>query len=93
MDTMGAVIIEAGYYGCPSVAPNQFGIPDLILDRKTGFLIEETDPEIIVRIITEAFSNREFYLRLRSDCYTFYCSTLSWDAIGRKMVDFINTQK
>lgn len=90
MDTMGAVIIEAGYYGCPSIAPNQFGIPDLIKDGTTGFLIENLDPEVIADIIIKVFQNKEYYDKLRNDCYRFYSTSLSWEAIGQKMADSIN---
>src|SRR5690606_30141521 len=38
MDTMGAVIIEAGYYGCPTIAPKSFGIPELIHNNDTGIV-------------------------------------------------------
>lgn len=91
MDTMGAVIVEAGYYGCPAIAPNQFGIPDLIKDGKTGFLIEQIDSKIIVDIITKVFQNKEYYNKLRNDCYEFYSTSLSWESIGQKIVLSINT--
>ncbi|NJO25252.1 MAG: glycosyltransferase family 4 protein [Bacteroidia bacterium] len=34
MDATPTVLIEAAYFGCPSVAPAVFGIPDLIADKQ-----------------------------------------------------------
>ncbi|MEI7935831.1 MAG: glycosyltransferase family 4 protein [Verrucomicrobiota bacterium] len=39
-DTIGQVIIECGYYGCPAIAPAKFGIPEIILNAQTGILVE-----------------------------------------------------
>jgi len=33
-DTIAQGIIEAAYFGCPSIAPRRFAIPELILDRQ-----------------------------------------------------------
>ncbi|HTJ52540.1 MAG TPA: glycosyltransferase [Cyclobacteriaceae bacterium] len=89
MDTMGAVILEAGYYGCPSIAPNKFGIPDLIKDGETGFLLEKVEPQEISDIVTKQFSDRPQYKKIRQSCRAFTCNEFSWSAIGEKMNSFI----
>jgi glycosyltransferase involved in cell wall biosynthesis len=89
MDTMGAVILEAGYYGCPSIAPNKFGIPDLIKNRETGFLLEKVDALEISEIVIQQFSDRNQYRKIRCACRAFTCNEFSWDAIGEKMNNFI----
>ena len=38
-ETTPIVIIEAGYFGCPAVATSSFGIPEMIVDGRTGILI------------------------------------------------------
>jgi len=39
-DTIGQVIIECGYFGCPAVAPRMFAIPEIVLHMETGLLID-----------------------------------------------------
>jgi glycosyltransferase involved in cell wall biosynthesis len=46
MDATPQVIIEAAYYGCPTIAPSSFAIPELIEDGRTGYLVQAPpDPE------------------------------------------------
>jgi glycosyltransferase involved in cell wall biosynthesis len=89
MDTVGAVIIEAGFYGCPSIAPRMFGIPDLIDNGKTGYLMDQTDSETIVRIVSQALSDLKAYQQMRKACFDFFTSNLSWEVIGAKTARFI----
>lgn len=89
MDTIGAVIIEAGFYGCPSIAPKMFGIPDLIENGRTGFLIEKNDPEAIEMIISRSFNDSLSYLEMREECFDFFTRNLTWGAIGEKISNFI----
>ena len=39
-DTISQVIIEAAYFGCPTIAPRLFAIPEIIAHRRTGVLLE-----------------------------------------------------
>ncbi len=86
MDTMGAVILEAGYFGCPSVAPALFGIPDLVKDDVTGCLLDRGFTAIdIADRITSLWKNKTQYLKMRKECRDFTVGELSWDVIGNKM--------
>jgi len=91
MDTMGAVIIEAGYFGCPSIAPRMFGIPDLIVDGKTGYLLADVKPEIIADTIRRSALDAAIYQELRKSCFEFYRTNLSWEAIGVKMIKHLQS--
>jgi len=89
MDTMGAVIVEAGYYGTPSIAPRLFGIPDLIVDGNTGYLIDDVKPEVIAQLISRAIGDKGRYQEMRDSCYKFYTNNFSWKAIGNKMINHL----
>lgn len=43
-EALGGVLIEAGYFGIPSIAANVDGIPEVLIDGKTGILIDPTVP-------------------------------------------------
>jgi glycosyltransferase involved in cell wall biosynthesis len=51
---MPAVIIEAGLVGTPTVASAVGSVPELIDDRRTGFLVPPTDVAALVSAIEEA---------------------------------------
>ncbi|TRX50226.1 glycosyltransferase [Fulvivirga sp. M361] len=91
MDTMGAVIIEAGYFGCPTLAPDSFGIPDLLLDGKTGILIENVnDPQLYLKELLFYKHNQEPYLKMRDTAMTYCQMELTYSKVVSKIVDEIN---
>lgn len=92
MDTMGAVIVEAGYYGCPSIAPKSFGIPDLIKDKETGILLDlPLKKEQISEEIIFYLQNHQRYQEMRTKVRKFTMQNYSWNAIGEKISQTIAT--
>jgi glycosyltransferase involved in cell wall biosynthesis len=86
MDTMGAVLIEAGYFGCPSIAPKSFGIPELIIENKTGLLLDiPFSSEDIVNKIKTLINDKNQYQKMRVSVKDDMVSRLSWESIGNKM--------
>ena len=90
MDTMGAVIVEAGYYGCPSIASDKFGIPDLVVDGQTGFLLNEISANTIAEILFSMYESRDKYSKIRVATREWFVREFSWDSIGRKVIGFMN---
>jgi glycosyltransferase involved in cell wall biosynthesis len=43
-ETLGLVLLEAMAAGCPVVAANSGGIPDIVTDGENGYLFDPTDP-------------------------------------------------
>lgn len=90
MDTMGAIIPEANYFGTPVFASNKFGIPDLILDGKTGILINNNDSIIdIASKVSLIFKDQVRYMNLRECARTYSVEKFSWDAIGKRIAKSI----
>jgi glycosyltransferase involved in cell wall biosynthesis len=53
------VILEAMSYGLPSIASNQGGIPDVVEDGVTGFLVPPGDPEMLASRLESLLLNPE----------------------------------
>jgi hypothetical protein len=47
VEAFGLVLVEAGFFGLPSVASRVGGIPDVIVDGETGALIPPDDPSAL----------------------------------------------
>ncbi len=90
MDTMGAVLLEAGYFGCPSIAPKSFGIPELVLDNKTGFIVEVPfDDQSFSDKLLEIIKDRERYLEMRKATRQHCIEQLSYHAMVKKIISAI----
>jgi glycosyltransferase involved in cell wall biosynthesis len=90
MDTMGAVLIEAGYYGCPSIATRRFGIPELIKERETGYLLDV--PISVDEVVSHMFalcSEGPEYSEMRREVRKDMIKRLTWDAFGERMAAVI----
>lgn len=90
MDTMGAVLIEAGYYGCPSIAPESFGIPELVLNKKTGIIVPKPFSfKDFESSIFRLIENKETYFEMRKNVWNYTHENLTWEKITKKIADSI----
>ena len=67
-ETLGLVLLEAMAAGCPVVAANSGGIPDIVTDGENGYLFEVDDPDGAItatKRLLEAQEERE-QLRLNA---------------------------
>ncbi|MCX7767250.1 MAG: glycosyltransferase family 4 protein, partial [Candidatus Sumerlaeia bacterium] len=55
----GRTIIEAGYYGVPSIGTRIGGIPEVIENERTGYLVELDDVEQLSSAILRLATDRE----------------------------------
>ena len=61
-ETLGLVLLEAMAAGCPVVAANSGGIPDIVTDGENGYLFEVDDPDGAItatKKLLEAKTTRE----------------------------------
>jgi glycosyltransferase involved in cell wall biosynthesis len=78
-DATPLVIVEAAYFGCPTIATRSFGIPELIVDGETGLLIDAPPTEValaekMMRLCADSrsYSRMRVAARLRAvDCFTW----------------------
>lgn len=58
-ETLGLVLLEAMAAGCPPVAANSGGIPDIVTDGANGYLFEPDDPAGAVRAMQRLLYAKE----------------------------------
>ena len=85
VDNSPNVIYEAMATGRPTIGSNIGGIPDLIMDAVTGFLVEPGNIDQISKKVIQIISNRELTIRMgkkaRDKCFTEYCSEIHYTKI------------
>ena len=63
-EPFGLVLIEAASYGLPVVTFNKGGMPEIVLDQKTGFLVPDGDLEFAAERCIQLLENRDLVLRM-----------------------------
>jgi len=58
VEGFGIVYLEANICGLPVVAGRSGGVPDAVVDGKTGYLVDPEDPEAIAAAIVRLLENR-----------------------------------
>lgn len=67
-EPLGVVVLEAMVCGVPVIASEVGGIPEMINNGKTGFLVPPCDPEAISKIVKKIIEdNNGLYLRIHLD--------------------------
>lgn len=64
-ETLGLVLLEAMAAGCPVVAANRGGIPDIVTDGQNGCLYEPDRPDDLVRATRQLLEERVRRQRMR----------------------------
>jgi len=86
-ETLGLVLLEAMAAGCPVVAANSGGIPDIVTDGVNGYLFEPSDPQGAIRAtqrLLAAGAERELVRRnARQEAERW-----SWAAATRQLQDY-----
>ncbi len=86
MDTLGQVIIEAGYHGCPAIAPARFGIPELIHHQQTGILLpEHFTVQDVAAAMEWMLDHPSEYLHMRREVRAYSTGELTFDRVGEKI--------
>lgn len=84
---LGTVLLEAISYDIPVIGSDTGGITDIIINGKTGILVEQKDPESIFKAILKLSDDSV----LRGECVKnarqHLSNNFSWWAIRRKFVD------
>ena len=84
LEGLGQTIIESLLMKKPIIASNVGGIPELIKNHETGFLVENDRVEEIVKKISEILNDSTLSERISENGYTFAKNEFSWERIATK---------
>ena len=86
-ETLGLVLLEAMAAGCPVVAANAGGIPDIVTDGVNGFLFDPTDEQGAVTATQRLFADPSQRADLRSAARA-EAERWGWAAATRQLKDY-----
>ena len=85
MDATPQVIIEAGYYGCPTIAPASFAIPELIDNGRTGFLVAAPPRAEELATCMLRLRNSDVSAAMRRAVREHTTARFTWAGVGRRL--------
>lgn len=86
-ETLGLVLLEAMAAGCPVVAANSGGIPDIVTDGENGFLFDPTDEAGAIKATQRLFADREKRESLRQNARA-EAERWSWSAATQQLTGY-----
>ncbi|MCL1967398.1 MAG: glycosyltransferase family 4 protein [Fibromonadales bacterium] len=84
---LGVVLIEAVEYGVPIIASDVGGIPDVVIDKKTGLLVPEKNSQALANAIKELSQNKDLQKSLALGASEHVKRYFSWDVIVEKQLN------
>ena len=78
IEGFGMVYLEAGSQGVPSVAGNAGGVPEVVLDRRTGLLVPPGDADRIAEALTRLLEDGDLRNRLGSAAKE-HAASFTWE--------------
>ena len=93
LDMSPLTLLEAQLMQKPVIATNVGGIPELIINKKTGFLIEKGESDELVEKINELLNNPEKIKAMGIEGKKFVESNFNWEVIAKKFVEDLKNIK
>lgn len=85
-DATPQVFAEAGYHGCPVIAPRSFGIPEMIIDGVSGCLVSAppTAGDVAAQMLGLCQSS-EGYASMRISARAHALAKFTWRQVGDRI--------
>ena len=89
MDMSPHSLLEASLMGKPVIATNVGGIPELMEDGKTGFLVEKGNSEDLIEKISLLINDQDKARQMGIEGRKFVEKNFSWEKIAKDFVNII----
>jgi phosphatidylinositol alpha-1,6-mannosyltransferase len=87
----GLVFLEAGSFGKPVIGGNSGGIPDAVLDGKTGLLADPASADSVAHQAIRLLTDDELAARLGRQARERVLGELTWHAAARRVEQIVET--
>lgn len=89
-ECVGMSFIEAASFGLPAIGSNVGGVPEAVLDGKTGYTFDlDAHPQSIAETIKKAWEDKSAYRSMSEKAYQHYIERMNWEAWGRKVREVV----
>jgi len=86
VEGFGIVFLEAGYFRKPVIGGNSGGIPDAVLDNKTGLLVNPTAQKDVSSAVVRILKNKKLANKLGEAGHKLVVNELNWSNITKEIL-------
>jgi len=86
-ESFGVAAVEAGAAKLPCIVSNVGGLPEVIVDKVTGIVVDKNNPDQLADAIIDLINDEEKRLSIGLSAYERVSSTYIWDENVNSMVD------
>ena len=84
------VINELSYFGCPAIATNRFAIPEFVIPKKSGLLIENPNDYFeVADKMCFMIENQKEYSQMREFTRQKAIENNTWDKVGERLLNYM----
>lgn len=84
------VINELSYFGCPAIATNRFAIPEFVIPKKSGLLIENPNDYFeAADKMCYMIENHKEYSQMREFTRQKAIENNTWDKVGERLLNYM----
>jgi glycosyltransferase involved in cell wall biosynthesis len=90
-EVFGLVILEAMQFSLPVISTLEGGIPDIVIENETGFLVEPQNPYKLADKLSVLLNDKELRLRMGQEGYKRYLANYTIDKFEKNICETIQT--
>ena len=91
MDLAPLTLKEAQLMKKPVVATNVGGVPEMMIDNKTGFLVDEGDYQGWIEKLSKILNDKDLAENMGKNGKKFVQDTFNWDVGAKKFLEILNS--
>ncbi len=85
------VLLEASQFSLPVISTFEGGIPDIVVDGKTGFLVKSQNPEMLAEKISILLNNSNLRIEMGRNAYERFINNFTIDIFEKNMLKTFNS--
>ena len=85
-ELLGNVLLESMACGTPAICSNVGGMPEVVEDRVTGFVVPPNDPAALGRSIAELAGNPRLWLEMSRCAREHVISHFTWERTAQSVI-------
>lgn len=91
LDMVPNSMLEAQLMKKPVIATKVGGIPELLIDKKTGYLIDQGDSKSLIDNLTYLLKNKEKQNEMGKNAHDFILKNFLWEVIAKEFIKIVKT--